>query len=160
VTGRRSTVASAIRRHVADAAVTCAFGRHTLRVLRDVTECRTPALGGHLDKCGACDWQRPSYNSCRNRHCPQCQAGRRRAWTELREARHLPVPHFQVVFTLPAELRPVALRNPRLLYDLIFDAGQTVLQGLADQLYGARLAIFGLARRSTWCWAVGPPPSW
>ena len=137
-----------IRRHVADAADKLASSRRTLRVLRDVTECRTQALGGHLDECTGCDWQRPSYNSCRNRHCPQCQAGRRRAWTELREARHLPVPHFQAVFTLPAQLRELARANPRLVYDLLFEAGQTVLQGLARQLYTARLAIFGVLH--TW----------
>jgi hypothetical protein len=117
-------------------------------VLRDVTECRTAALGGHLDECSDCAWQRPSYNSCRNRHCPICQAGRRRDWTEQREARHLPVPHYQVVFTLPAELRELARANPRLLYDLHFDAGQTVLQGLASELHGVRLAIFGVLH--TW----------
>jgi hypothetical protein len=77
--------------------------------LTAVVRCRTAALGGHLDVCEGCGFERPSYNSCRNRHCPKCQALAQARWVEARRERILPVPYFHVVFTLPAELR----RRPR-----------------------------------------------
>jgi Transposase zinc-binding domain len=77
--------------------------------LRAIERCRTAALGGHLDVCLRCGQEKlPSYNSCRNRHCPKCQALAQARWVEARSARLLPVPYFHVVFTLPAELRAVA----------------------------------------------------
>src|SRR5207253_2531253 len=83
--------------------------------MRAIETCRTPARGGHLDVCDACGYARPAYNSCRNRHCPKCEALREARWIEARMARLLPSPYFHVVFTLPAELRPLALRNRRRL---------------------------------------------
>ena len=81
--------------------------RHALRpeqraALRAIEQCRTPALGGHLDVCGACGYERPSYNSCRNRHCPKCQSLAQARWIEGRLGRLLPVHYFHVVFTLLA----------------------------------------------------------
>ena len=81
------------------------------QVLRAVTRCRTAALGGHVQRCNDCDHQQIQYNSCRNRHCPKCQAMARAAWLEKRESELLPVPYFHVVFTLPHELAPLALQN-------------------------------------------------
>ena len=81
------------------------------RVLSHVAQCRTAALGGHRDVCTDCGFTRVSYNSCRDRHCPKCQAARRAQWLETRLERLLPVEYFHVVFTLPDELNPLVLRN-------------------------------------------------
>jgi hypothetical protein len=82
--------------------------------------CRTPVLGGHLDCCEECGFERPAYNSCRNRHCPKCQGIAAARWVAARRQTILSVPYFHVVFTLPAELRPLALRNREPIFDLLF----------------------------------------
>lgn len=106
--------------------------------------CRTEALGGHVDVCPDCGHQStPSYNSCRDRHCPKCQALDQARWIEARKERVLPVPYFHVVFTLPGELKPLALRNRRLIYGLLFSAASRTLLDLGrdpDRL-GALLGI-------------------
>lgn len=117
------------------------LGAAQARVLRDVEQCRTPALGGHLDVCEACGASRPSYNSCRNRHCPKCQALRQARWVGERERRILPTHHFHVVFTLPAPLRAVALRYRRLLFDPLFACAARTLRDLARDRLGAELAV-------------------
>jgi hypothetical protein len=102
-------------------------------VLRRLVACRTAALGGHVDSCDACGWVHVSYNSCRDRHCPKCQTTRQVAWLEARLARLLPVAYFHVVFTLPEQLQPLALKNRRVVYDLLFRAAsQTLLELAAD----------------------------
>ena len=113
------------------------------KVLRDVTACRTAALGGHLDVCDTCGYSEPSYNSCRNRHCPKCQATAQARWIEERKGRILPTPYFHVVFTLPALLRPLALRNPRVIFDLLFAAASSTLLDLGrdEQRLGATLGL-------------------
>src|SRR5712692_3614102 len=90
------------------------------RVLRDLAQCRTAALGGHLEECASCGTRRPVYNSCRNRHCPKCEALAQAAWREAQEAVLLPVPYFHVVFTLPHELNALIRANPRRLYAMLF----------------------------------------
>lgn len=113
------------------------------RVLRDIQACRTAALGGHVEQCDGCGHRRAHYNSCRNRHCPQCQAGARAAWLEARQTELLPIPYFHVVFTLPGQLGPLALQNPRLMYDLLFRAAaETLLEVAADPKHlGARIGV-------------------
>ena len=103
--------------------------------------CRTAELGGHVQRCDACGHQRIQYNSCRNRHCPKCQAMARAAWLEKRESELLPVPYFHVVFTLPHELAPLALQNQRVVYGILFQAAaQTLLELAADPEHlGARV---------------------
>jgi hypothetical protein len=98
-----------------------------LKVMRAIEACRTEALGGHLDVCPECDYSRPAYNSCRNRHCPKCQSLVGARWVEQRLARLLPTHYFHVVFTLPAELRPVAFQNQELIYGLLFAAASKTL---------------------------------
>ncbi len=107
--------------------------------LRAVIRCRTAQLGGHLQKCDDCGHQRIQYNSCRNRHCPKCQAMARAAWLERRESELLPVPYFHMVFTLPHELGPLALQNKRVVYGLLFRAAaRTLLEvGANPQHLGA-----------------------
>jgi hypothetical protein len=99
------------------------------RVMTNLSQCRTAALGGHVDTCGRCGFVRISYNSCRDRHCPKCQAADREAWIDTRLERILPVEYFHVVFTLPEQLQPLVLQNQRLLYGLLFQAAaETLLQ--------------------------------
>jgi len=93
-----------------------------------IERCRTAALGGHLERCSACGFERPAYDSCRNRHCPKCQSVAKAKWLEARKAELLPVPYFHAVFTLPHELNAVVLANLRPLIDLLFHtASQTLL---------------------------------
>ena len=120
------------------------------RVLRRLAQCRTAALGGHVDACSDCGFTRISYNSCRDRHCPKCQASKRAAWLETRLERLLPVGYFHVVFTLPALLSPLVLHNQRLLYDLLFRAASATLLTLAadPQRLGAQVGITAILH--TW----------
>jgi ribosomal protein L37AE/L43A len=122
------------------------LGYQQLSVLRAITACRTAALGGHLDSCSRCDLRAISYNSCRNRHCPKCQAQARQRWLARREQDLLPVPYFHVVFTLPHALNPMCQRHPRLLYDLFFRASaQTMLEVAADPRHlGARIGFLSI----------------
>ena len=103
------------------------------RALKDLALCRTAALGGHVEECDQCGQQRIAYNSCRNRHCPKCQALARARWLADRAKELLPVEYFHVVFTLPDDLAPICLQNPRIVYNLLFRAAaQTLLQVAAD----------------------------
>jgi len=101
------------------------------RALRDLTDCRTAALGGHVERCLDCGRERIAYNSCRNRHCPKCQALSRARWLDRQTKHLLPVEYFHVVFTLPATLADLVLANPRLLYDCLFQAGAQTLRAVA-----------------------------
>jgi putative transposase/transposase-like zinc-binding protein len=120
------------------------------RALHDIAACRTAALGGHVEECDGCGHQRIAYNSCRNRHCPKCQATAAAQWMESREAELLPVEYFHVVFTLPPALGPIALQNPRELYGLLFrTAAETLQQIAADPKHlGAEIGF--LAVLHTW----------
>ena len=118
-----------------EAAFIARYG-HTLRseqrqALRAVIRCRTAELGGHVQRCEKCSHQRIQYNSCRNRHCPKCQALARAAWLQKRESELLPVPYFHVVFTLPHELATLALQNPRVVYGILFQAAARTLVEVA-----------------------------
>ncbi len=98
------------------------------RVLKNIAHCRTAKLGGHMDECEeGCGFLRVSYNSCRDRHCPKCQSRQRAEWVTKRLERLLPVPYFHVVFTIPSELNPVALRNKRVVYKILFAAASQAL---------------------------------
>src|SRR5499433_2910482 len=104
-----------------------------VKVLDAIARCRTAALGGHRDLCSRCGHQAISYNSCRNRHCPKCQAQARQRWLAAREKELLDLPYFHVVFTIPHELNVYAIENPRLFYDLLFSASaQTLLEIASD----------------------------
>ncbi|MCB9582238.1 MAG: IS91 family transposase [Polyangiaceae bacterium] len=112
-----------------------------LRVLSAIGLCRTAALGGHVDVCRACGYEHPSYNSCRNRHCPKCQALAQERWIAARSKRLLDVPHFHVVFTLPGELRALARYRPRAIFDALFTAASETLLDLGDSRLGARPGV-------------------
>lgn len=109
-----------------------------LKVMHAIEVCRTSYLGGHIEKCDVCGHERPAYNSCRNRHCPKCQALAKAKWVEDRKAELLPVPYFHNVFTLPHELNPIALCNKKTVYCLLFKAvSETLLAFGRNNLGGA-----------------------
>jgi len=118
-------------------------GLDQLRVMSAIETCRTAALGGHVEGCEDCGHRRIAYNSCRNRHCPKCQAAKAREWLAAREADLLPVGYFHVVFSIPAELADIALQNKAQIYDLLFrTASETMLTIAADPRHlGARIGI-------------------
>lgn len=101
-------------------------------VLRHIAECRTAALGGHIDECEhGCGFTRISYNSCGDRHCPKCQSLARADWLDSRLERLLPVPYFHVVFTIPDDLNALALGNKRLVFNILFAAASDTLKTIA-----------------------------
>ena len=114
-----------------------------LKVMSAIETCRTAALGGHVERCEDCAHERVAYNSCRNRHCPKCQAAAARQWLEDREAELLPVPYYHVVFTLPAAIGAVAFQNKAAVYDLLFrTAAETLTTIAADPKHlGARIGL-------------------
>ena len=119
-------------------------------VLRAIARCRTAALGGHLDRCDACGHQAISYNSCRNRHCPKCQAQARERWLHARERELLDVPYVHVVFTLPHGLLPLAYRNSARLYTWLFQASAATLREVAadPRHLGAEIGVLSILH--TW----------
>lgn len=102
-----------------------------MSVLRAIARCRTAALGGHIDSCPRCGYQAISYNSCRNRACPKCQAQARQRWLAARDRELLGVPYFHVVFTLPHEINRLCGLNPAPLYSLLFQASAATMQEVA-----------------------------
>jgi hypothetical protein len=113
-----------------------------LQVMSAIELCRSAALGGHVERCEDCGHNRIAYNSCRNRHCPRCQGAATQDWLAARAADLLPVGYFHVVFTLPAEIAPIAYQNNKaIVYDLLFrTAAETLLTIAADPKHlGARI---------------------
>jgi hypothetical protein len=114
-----------------------------LKVMSAIENCRTAALGGHVARCEDCAHTTIAYNSCRNRHCPKCQAAAAREWMAAREAELLPIPYFHVVFTLPSAIGDIAYQNKAVIYDLLFKASsEAMLTIAADPKHlGARIGI-------------------
>jgi hypothetical protein len=119
---------------------------------------RDLALGGHVERCEDCAHERIAYNSCRNRHCPKCQAAAARQWLEDRQAELLPVPYYHVVFTLPAAIGAVAFQNKAAVYDLLFrTAAETLTTLAADPKHlGARIGLTAVLH--TWGSALAHHP--
>ena len=115
-------------------------------VLKSLAACRTAALGGHLEQCDQCGHERPAYNSCRNRHCPKCQAAARADWTDARRRELLPVSYYHVVFTLPEPVARIALQNKKVIYNMLFAASaQTLQQIAADPKHlGAKIGLLSM----------------
>jgi hypothetical protein len=122
-----------------------------IKVLRAIARCRTAALGGHFDECTDCGY-RPaiSYNSCRDRHCPKCQASARNRWLQARRQELLPTRYVHVVFTLPPQLASLALQNKKVIYGLLLRASaETLLEVARDpQHLGAEIGFFSVLH--TW----------
>ncbi len=114
-----------------------------LKVMSAIEHCRSAALGGHVLRCSGCAQMQIAYNSCRNRHCPKCQASAAQRWLEARQNELLPVEYFHVVFTLPAPISDIAYQNKRVIYNILFKAAaQTLLTIAADPKHlGARIGL-------------------
>lgn len=120
---------------------------HQQKTLRAIEQCRTAALGGHIDACNECGNISISYNSCRNRHCPKCQGHKREEWIDNRMADLLPCTYYHVVFTLPQALNRLALHDPALVYDALF---KTVWQTLNQFGNNAGIQLGMIAVLHTW----------
>lgn len=145
----------------ADSYIACAQGEVTdaqRRVIRQLTRCRTAELGGHVRVCDECEHEQIAYNSCRDRHCPKCQGGKQAAWLQARSEDLLDVEYFHVVFTLPEDLRPIALQNRKMLYGILFAAAsQTLVEIAADPVHlGAQIGITAVLH--TWGQTLGYHP--
>ena len=132
-------IADVVRAHGAAFAASHSLTPEQSAVLRAVGRCRTAALGGHLDVCRDCGHERPSYNSCRNRHCPKCQALAQAQWIAEREERILPTTHFHVVFTIPSELHVLARFRREEFFKALFAAVSSTLLDLGEEQLGAVL---------------------
>jgi Putative transposase/Transposase zinc-binding domain len=121
-----------------------------VKVLLAIARCRTATLGGHLDECTRCGHRAISYNSCRNRHCPKCQAGARDRWLAARRQELLPTRYIHVVFTLPRELAALAFQNKKVIYDLLFRTSAETLVEIARDPHhlGAEIGFFSVLH--TW----------
>ena len=128
------------------------------RAWADIVQCRTPAMGGHVYQCDHCGHLQFAYHSCRNRHCPKCQGEQTDSWLEKRRQELLATPYFHLVFTLPAELRPLVRQHQKTLYGILMKAAAHALMKLAaDPRYvGGKLAI--LAVLHTWTRTMGYHP--
>ncbi len=102
-----------------------------MKVMQQISSCRTSAMGGHIQKCDECDHEQIAYNSCRNRHCPKCQTMAKEKWLNDRKAELLPTGYFHLVFTLPHELNPIILCNKKVLLNILFQAVNETLQAFA-----------------------------
>lgn len=119
------------------------IGLDQLKVMSAIERCRTAALGGHVTRCEDCAHEHIAYNSCRNRHCPKCQAGAAKTWLAAREAELLSVRYFHLVFTLPKQIADIAHQNKREIYNLLMRASaDTVIKIATDPKHlGARVGI-------------------
>jgi len=129
------------------------IGPHQRKAFEAIRDCRTAALGGHVEyveQCDTCGHRVNSYNSCRNRHCPKCQAMARAKWLAERETELLPVPYFHVVFTLPRQIGGLALQNAREIYCILFRAASETLLTIAADPKRLGAAIGFLAVLHTW----------
>ena len=102
-----------------------------LKVMHKIEICRTAQLGGHIEQCDQCGFERIAYNSCRDRHCPKCQTMVKEKWLNDRKADLLPCSYFHMVFTIPHELNPIILRNPKIMLNNLFTAVSQTLQSFA-----------------------------
>jgi hypothetical protein len=133
----RLEVADILRRFAPSYAQTHSVSPFEQRIIDDLIACRTASLGGHIDHCTQCGFERQAYNSCRNRHCPKCQTVTKMRWVEARRAELLPTAYFHTVLTLPHELNPLVLANKRLLLGQLFrSASETLLEFGQSRLGG------------------------
>jgi len=121
-------------------------GEH--KVIRAVKACRTQELGGHLDRCDVCGFERPAYNSCRNRHCPKCQSLAKAQWLEKQTSELLPVGYFHLVFTLPHELNRLILAHRKIVLSLLFKAVSETLLEFGKSRLGGTVGIIAVLH--TW----------
>lgn len=137
----RLDMADIVRQHRGALESVCQLTVAQQKVLSAIALCRTEALGGHVDECRSCGYEHYLYHSCRNRHCPRCQAHAQERWIAARTDLLLDAPHFHVVFTLPAELRALAKYRSREIFAALFASASCTLSELARTRLKARLGI-------------------
>ncbi|MCL2254849.1 MAG: IS91 family transposase [Lachnospiraceae bacterium] len=147
---RRVEVQDVFREHGSEYLNTYHPPPHIYKAVRAIINCRTNVPGGHSDFCNECDYTKISYNSCRNRHCPKCQALAKERWLMNRQAELLPVPYFHVVFTLPSELDEIVIHDKVPMYNLLLKASQETIRELAaDKKYlGVKIGLTSILH--TW----------
>jgi Putative transposase/Transposase zinc-binding domain len=160
VTTGRLEVADVFRQHKQEffARWGKSLTRQQCKAFRDICACRTEACGARLEQCDHCGERNLQFNSCRNRSCPQCQSSARDRWLAKTAQELLPVRYCHVVFTLPGQLAPLALQNPKLIYGMLFRAASEALLTIAadPKRMGARLGF--LAVLHTWNQKLNPHP--
>ena len=120
------------------------------KVMKSIAECKTGAIGAHKYVCDECGYEEMAYNSCRNRHCPNCQTGKKLKWIEARKEEVLNIKYYHIVFTIPSEIYLIALQNQEKVYKTLFKASAETLQELArDEKYlGGEIGFFSVLH--TW----------
>ena len=120
------------------------------KVMHAIKECKTGAIGAHKYVCDECGYEEIAYNSCRNRHCPNCQTGKKLKWIEARKEEVLNIKYYHIVFTIPSEIYNIALQNQEKMYKILFKASAETLQELAkDEKYlGGEIGFFSILH--TW----------
>jgi len=111
------------------------------KVMRDIIECRTAALGGYLEQCDACGRLRACYCSCKNRDCPKCGAWEKAQWLARLETKLLPIPYFHVVFTADHRINPLARVHPRQVYNLLIRTATKVLHAYGQKYLGGEIGF-------------------
>lgn len=120
------------------------------KIIQSIIDCRSEALGGRVEECELCGHKVTLYNSCRNRHCPQCQFMKKEKWILEKESDLLPYQYFHAVFTLPHQLNPIVLRNKKMMYKLLFDTVKVTLNNVCEnkKYFGAKIGYFSILH--TW----------
>jgi hypothetical protein len=155
MSGHRPEVADVFRTYEKDffAKWGHVLGPQQRKAFKAIRDCRTAALGGHVEyveQCDTCGHLVNAYNSCRDRHCPKCQASARAKWLAARQGELLPVPYFHIVFTLPQQIAMLALQNAREIYGILFRAASEALLTIAADPKRLGAAIGFLAILHTW----------
>jgi len=145
---------------VGRSSVVCFLSHLALAKWLAVSVCRTQELGGHLKKCDTCGFEHPTYNSCRNRHCPKCQSLAKAKWLERQTSELLPVGYFHLVFTLPHEFNRLILAHKKILLALLFKAVSATLLQFGQRRFGGTLGITAVLHilRLSSGQALGPNP--
>lgn len=125
-------VADILRNHIGDYQKAYPLWSEHRKIVSDLLNCRTPHLGGRVERCDNCGTLRVTYHSCRNRHCPRCQHMPREQWLEKRKDEILPVSYFHVVFTLPHELNTIILNNKKVMFNILFAAASKTLLSFGE----------------------------
>jgi len=144
----RLEVAEILRKHLSEYHNHYPMWPEHRKIASDLLSCRTPKLGGQIDRCTHCGMFRITYHSCRNRHCPKCQHMPRERWLLKRKEEILPVPYFHVVFTLPHELNSVILNNKKVMLNILFKAASQTLLTFGENTLGGKLGF--IATLHTW----------
>ena len=141
-------VADIFRKHLQDYRKIYPLDQEQRKVASDLMNCRTPKLGGQLDRCSHCGAERTLYHSCRNRHCPKCQQIPREKWLEKRKSELLPLTYFHIIFTLPHELNPIILKNKSLMINILFKAVSETLLTFGQNKLGGKMGFMAVLH--TW----------